>query len=104
MQKQVSILHHDYPSRVREEVDERLERLLKYYERIVSSRALLERHNEEHRVEIVCNVGHGAVLVVDARKSAFSAALDEAFDRMHALLVRHREKHIDQRRRAPREG
>lgn len=104
MQKQVSILHHDYPSRVREEVDERLERLLKYYERIVSSRALLERHNEEHRVEIVCNVGHGAVLVVDARKGAFSAALDEAFDRMHALLVRHREKHMDQRRRAPREG
>jgi ribosomal subunit interface protein len=104
MQKQVSILHHDYPSRVREEVDERLDRLLKYHERIVSSRALLERHNEEHRVEIVCNIGHGAVLVADARKDVFSAALDEAFDRMHALLVRHREKHIDQRRRAPREG
>ncbi|MBK7643498.1 MAG: ribosome-associated translation inhibitor RaiA [Planctomycetes bacterium] len=104
MQKQVSILHHDYPGRVRDEVEERLDRLLKYYERIVSSRALLERHNAEHRVEIVCNVGHGAVLVADARKDAFSAALDEAFDRMHSLLVRHREKHIDQRRRAPRGG
>jgi ribosomal subunit interface protein len=104
MQKQVSILHHDYPGRVRDEVDTRLDHLLKYYERIVSSRALLERHNEEHRVEIVCNVGHGAVLVADARKEGFSAALDEAFDRMHALLVRHREKHMDQRRRAPREG
>ena len=103
MQKQVSILHHDYPGHVRNEVDQRLDHLLKYYERIVSSRALLERHNEEHRVEIVCNVGHGAVLVVDARKDAFTAALDEAFDRMHALLVRHREKHMDQRRRAPRE-
>lgn len=104
MQKQVSILHHDYPARVRDEVETRLEHLLKFHERIVSSRALLERHNEEHRVEIVCNVGHGAVLVVDARKDAFAAALDEAFDRMHGLLVRHREKHMDQRRRTPREG
>jgi len=103
MQKQVSILHHDYPGHVRGEVDQRLDRLLKYHERIVSSRALLERHNEEHRVEIVCNVGHGAVLVADARKGVFSAALEEAFDRMHALLVRHREKHKDQRRRAQRE-
>ena len=103
MQKQVSILHHDYPGRVREDIEARLDHLLKFHERIVSTRALLERHNEEHRVEIVCNVGHGAVLVADARKSVFSAALDEAFDRMQALLVRHREKHTDQRRRAPRE-
>ena len=101
MQKQVSILHHDYPGRVREDIEARLDQLLKYHERIVSSRALLERHNEQHRVEIVCNVGHGAVLVADARKDVFSAALEEAFDRMHGLLRRHREKHLDQRRHPP---
>jgi len=104
LQKQVSILHHDYPGRVREDVELRLDHLLKFHERIVSSRALLERQNEDHRVELVCNVGHGAVLVADARKEAFPAALDEAFDRMQALLIRHREKHQDLRRRTPREA
>ncbi|MEY2785148.1 MAG: Sigma 54 modulation protein / ribosomal protein [Planctomycetota bacterium] len=104
MQTQVSILHHDYPTRVRDEVEQRLQGLAKYYERIVVSRALLERQNEDHRVEIVCSVGHGAVLVVDSRENAFSQALDEAFHRMQQLLRRHREKHVDLRRRRGRDG
>lgn len=103
MQTQVSILHHDYPARVREEVEQRLLGLSKYYERIVTSRALLERQHDDHRVEIVCSVGHGAVLVVDARQNGFSLALDEAFHRMQQLLRRHREKHVDLRRRRGRE-
>lgn len=99
MQTQVSILHHDYPARVREQVEERLQHLVKFYDRIVSMRALLERQNEEHRVEIVANVGQGAVLVVDARDSAFTRALDEALDRMESLLKRYNKKLIENRRR-----
>jgi ribosomal subunit interface protein len=102
MQTQVSILHHDYPSRVREQVEEKLQHLVKFYNRIVSVRALLERQHEEHRVELVANVGQGAVLVVDARDTAFGSALEEALGRMERLLKRHNHKHNDLRRRSGR--
>ena len=102
MQTQVSILHHDYPAPVRDEIQSRLEHLIKFYERIVSSRALVERQHTDHRVEIVCNVGHGAVLVVDTRDGVFSNALDRAFERMAALLKRHNQKLIGLRRRSGR--
>jgi ribosomal subunit interface protein len=102
MQTQVSILHHDYPARVREQVEQKLQHLVKFYGRIVSMRALLERQHEEHRVEIVANVGQGAVLVVDARGTAFGTALEEALGRMERLLKRHNDKHNDLRRRSGR--
>ena len=98
MQTQVSILHHDYPALVRDTVDARLQSLGKFHARIVSMRALLERHHEEHRVELVANVGHGAVLVVDARRDEFGKALEEAYDRMERLLKRDHDRRIDRRR------
>lgn len=92
MQTHVSILHHDYPSPVRDTVESKLQHLVKFYDRIVSLRAMLEKQHDEHRVEIVANVGNGAVLVVDARGSAFQSALEEAIERMERLLKRHHDK------------
>ncbi len=104
MQTEVSILHHDYPARLREVVETKLQALQKFYERVHSMRAMLERQKEEHRVELVANVGKGSVLVVDARGSALEAALDEAADRMGRLLRRHNQKLTHERRRIGREG
>jgi ribosomal subunit interface protein len=92
MQTHVAILHHDYPAQVRDTVDTKLQQLVKFYDRIVSVRAMLERQHDEHRVEIVANVGHGTVLVVDARSDGFSGALDEAMSRMQRLLQRQHDK------------
>lgn len=102
MQTQVSILHHDYPTHVRETVESKLHDLLKFYERTVSMRALLEKQREDHRVEIVANVGGGAVLVVDSRNATFASALEEALARMEGLLKRHNQKTTHERRRAHR--
>jgi ribosomal subunit interface protein len=102
MQTHVSILHHDYPARVRELVEDKLQALRKFNGRTVSMRALLERQNEEHRVEIVASVGRGAVLVADARENAFAAALDSALTRMERLLKRHNERIASLRRRGSR--
>ena len=99
MQAQVSILHHDYPIRAREQVELKLQHLVKFYDRIVSMRALLERQHNEHRVEIVAHVARSAVLVVDARGSGFSQALEEAIERMERLLKRQNDKRMHNRRR-----
>ena len=102
MRTLVSIPHHEYPAGVRDTVEEKLQNLVKFHSRTVSMRALLERQHEEHRVEIVANVGRGTVLVADAREDAFTTALDEALQRMERLLKRHNEKRHEARRRAQR--
>jgi len=98
----VSIPHHDYPARARDFIEERLDALLKYYDRIVSLRAVCERQSDEHRVELVANVGHHATLVVDARAELLDRAVDEACSKMSRVLVRHRHKLVDRRRRGAR--
>jgi ribosomal subunit interface protein len=98
MQTSVSILHHDYPALVRDTVDEKLHHLERFNDRIVSLRALLERQHLDHRVELVANVGHGAVLVADARRDDFGSALDEATSRMERLLKRDHDRRIERRR------
>lgn len=98
MKTQVSIRHHDYPRRLRELVEDRLQGLPKFYGRVTSMRANLERQNEAHRVELVANVGKGAVLVADVKGETFNAVLDEAIDRMKSQLKRHHDKIIDRHR------
>lgn len=104
MQTLVSFPHHDYPASVRSSVEDRLTGLDKYFDRIVSLRAILEKERKDHRVEIVANVGHGVTLVVDSRDGAFSSALDEAVCRMRTVLSRHKEKLLERSRGHGRVG
>ena len=92
MKTHVSIRHHDYPSRVRELVEGRLEQLQKFHDRVVTIRAMLERDHEEDRVELVAHVGGGTVLIADALESGLSTALDEAVARMARQMKRHNDK------------
>ena len=100
MRTLVSILHHDYPARVRALVEEKLQGLARFHERVVSLRAMLEREAEAHRVELVANVGRGTVLVADVRGASLASALDEALDRLAGQL---RKRH-DKRTRGRRPG
>lgn len=104
MKTLVSIPHHEYPARVREHVESKLQHLAHYFERIVSVRALLERQAEVHRVELVVNVGHGVTLVVDARGDGHEATLDEALARMTQVLKRHKARLTERGRRQGRSG
>lgn len=99
MKTEVATLHHDYPSRIRQYASDKLQNLSKYYERTVSIRAMLERQKNQHRAELVANVGRGVTLVVDARAENINAAFDEALHRMARVLKRHKERLIDGRRK-----
>ena len=108
MNAQVSILHDDYPSSVkdsvREMVEDRLQGLDRFFDRTKSVRALLERERASHRVEIVCNVGRGSVLVADVRGDRLNPTVDEAIQRMTVQLKRHHDKLTRERRRGGRIG
>jgi ribosomal subunit interface protein len=104
MKTLVSVPHHEYPAEVRTGVETKLQTLLKYYDRIVSLRAVLARQNGFHRVELIANVGHGATLVVDARTELLDGAVDEAMDRMGRVLSRHKERLAERHRKGGRIG
>ncbi len=99
MKTEVTILHHEYPSRVRDHVVQKIEHLVRFFEGTVSVRAVLERQHDVHRVELVANVRRGIVLVVDARAESVSSALDQAIERMGRVLARHKSKLKEERRR-----
>ena len=71
MKTQVSILHHDYPSGYRTLVEERLDALERFHQRIVSIDARIQKHRRDHHVELVANIGKGQVLVADVQREAF---------------------------------
>lgn len=104
MNAQVSILHHDYPSTVRTMVEERLQGLDRFFSNTKSVRARLERQRAAHRVEIVCNVGRGSVLVADVQGEHLAPTVEEAIDRLGTQLKRHHDKLTRERHRGGRPG
>jgi ribosomal subunit interface protein len=103
MKTEVSILHHEYPAPVREYADEKLQQLVRFFERTVSVRALLERQHNEHHAKLVASVRNGVVVEVEGRSSdSIRHALDEALARMGRVLLRHKGKLNDAHRRASR--
>ena len=92
MKTQVSILHHDYPSRYRSLVEERLAALERFNHKIVSMDARLEKNAREHHVELVANIGKGHVLVANVYREGFGEALTEAMDRMGRQLRKQHDK------------
>ncbi|HUR26798.1 MAG TPA: HPF/RaiA family ribosome-associated protein [Planctomycetota bacterium] len=103
MKTLVSVPHHAYPSTVRDSAEAKLQQLAKYFDRIESVRAVLERERGSHRVEIVIKVGHGATLVVDSKAETIDLALEDALQRAKGLLTRHKERLVKRHRRAKRE-
>ena len=103
MKTHVSSHHGDYTSGIRNLVEEKISELGRFYNRATSMEARLEREADSHRVEIICTVPHGPVLVADARAEGLRGALDSALARMARKLKRSREKQTTGRRRASRQ-
>ncbi|MEL6714410.1 MAG: ribosome-associated translation inhibitor RaiA [Planctomycetota bacterium] len=92
MKTEVSILHHDYPSRYRNIVEERLAALERFHGHILTMDARIEKDAREHHVELVANLGKNHTLVANVRREAFGEALSEAVDRMGRQLRKHHDK------------
>lgn len=101
MKTKVSILHHDYPSRYRSLVEERLAALERFNSGIVSMDARLEKDARSHRVELIASLGRGRTLVADVHRDAFGEALHEAIDRMGRQLRKQHDKARLEPRRSP---
>ncbi|MFT4543225.1 MAG: ribosomal subunit interface protein [Planctomycetota bacterium] len=99
----VSVLHHDYPTRIHDLVERKLIGLERFNDRLISVRAVLEKVRDTHRVEIIAKVGHGSVMVAQASTGTFMASLDEALTKIGTQVKRHHDKSRIERRRRNRE-
>ena len=100
MQTHVSILHHDYPARLRGIVAQRLEGLTRFDDRIVTVSARLARASRDHHVELVANVGRGNVLVANVKRGGLRVAVDDAVAKLRRQIEKHHDKVRLERRRA----
>lgn len=102
MKTHVSSHHGDYSAGMRNLVEEKIGELVRFYNRATSMEARLERDADTHRVELICTVPHGPVLVADARADGIRGALDSALSKMARKLKRSRAKQTTERRRPGR--
>jgi ribosomal subunit interface protein len=99
MKTLVTVPRRAYPATVREAAEEKLQNLAKYFDRIESLRAVLDRQRASHRVELVVHVGDGATLVVDSKGPSQEEAFEDALQRMKSLLVKHKRRLVQRHRR-----
>ena len=99
LQVEVRTPHGDYPDGVREQVEERLSELTRFFQGTHSIRAILDREQDRHRIELLANAGGRTTIAVDATSDTFSKALTESLHRMQRALSKHKERLTDGRRR-----
>ena len=71
----------------------------RFYGRIVTVSAGLERSSRDHCVELVANVGRGNVLVASVHRDGLRSALDDAVHTLQRRLSKHHDEVELKRRR-----
>ncbi|MHC4893146.1 MAG: HPF/RaiA family ribosome-associated protein, partial [Planctomycetota bacterium] len=82
MNIEISIPHGSYPASIRDSVTARLSELDRFDVRTQHLRAILDKDNSDHRVELIATPHHGPVLVVDSKSNSMGKALDDAVHKM----------------------
>ena len=100
MKKDVALLHNAYPSSLRDYVEQRLDGLGRFNERMTAVRAVLDHQHNDHRVELVASIGGSGPLVVEAMAHSPRLALKHALASLTTSLKRQRTKFLDSRHHA----
>ncbi len=85
---------------MKQRAEEKVRKLLRFYERITWADVVLSVERERHRAEISAGLNRGATVVGKAESDTMIGAIDEAADRIARQLRKHKAKLAD--RRPPR--
>ena len=91
--------HGHYPPQVREDVSSKLVELTRFFKGTHSIRAILDHHQNRHRIELLASTGGRTTLAVDATSTNFAKALHESVHRMQRALRKHKVRITKVRRR-----
>lgn len=102
MQVIVAGRHQDVTEGLKAHVAQKLEKLTRFYDRIESVEAVLDREGEVPIVDVIVNAERGVRFV--ARESGVDqyAALDLVVDKLSRQLTRHKERFRNRKHQAKR--
>lgn len=102
MQVRITGRHVEVTPAVKEYAEEKLGKLVRFFNRITSIELLLESIKGVQRAEAVAHVEHSAPVVGHSDKADVIAAVDEVADKIERQLKKHKEivrdgkKHTDE--------
>ncbi|MBI2193702.1 MAG: ribosome-associated translation inhibitor RaiA [Planctomycetes bacterium] len=104
MQTTITGRHLRIPDETREFIEERLERFLRYFNRISSVQVTVSPQQDEVNVELVVHVIRGVTLVAAERAADAHAALDLAAEKIERKLIQLKEKIQEHRAKKVQSG
>lgn len=102
MQIIVSGRHQDVTDELKSHVGQKLEKLTRYYDRVESIEAVLDREGEVPIVEAIVNAEHGTRFVARESGVDLYAALDLVMDKLARQLTKHKERFRNRKHQAKR--
>jgi putative sigma-54 modulation protein len=102
LQIRVTGRHVEVEPKVKQYAEEKLGRLVRFFNRVTSVELLLESTKETQRAELVAHMEHNAPVVGHADKPDVITAIDEALEKVERQLKKHKEivrdgkKHTDE--------
>ncbi len=99
-QVSVTARHVEVPDELREYVEEKVDRLARFEDKIRKVRVILSPDGGAYRAEMRVEMARGAKLVGEASGTGFPEALDLVVDKVERQLAREKERRQDRRREA----
>jgi putative sigma-54 modulation protein len=99
---------HDHISeRMREHAGKKLQRLMRYNDRVVRIEVVVDHAHANPEVELLAHMRRGAPMVAKDRGDSFASTIDLVIEKMEKQLKKQKEKRKDHKPRAkdrPRRG
>ncbi len=89
---------------IRRQVEQKLQKLMRYLDEPVEARFTLEaeKHHHRHTAELHVAYRHGVLLAAEETNGEVSEALNALFDKIEEQARRAHDKRVDERRRGER--
>lgn len=92
MEFKISGRHVEITPAIHDYAQKKTDRLHKYFDRIQSIEAVVQKSDRNFQVEVICDVEHHAPLVAALKAPDVYAAIDQVTDIMERRLTDHKEK------------
>lgn len=93
--------HMDVTDSLRAYVNEKMERLERHFDHVTNSHVILSVEKNRHRAEATIQL-NGSKVFADSVQEDMYAAIDTLVDKLDRQVVKYKEKHAEERHRAPK--
>lgn len=101
MQVSISARHGQLREASQKYIEDKAQRLLRFFDRLTSIRITVDLQNEQAEVELVVSAEHKQDFIARGRGADLAATVDQAVQKMEQQLRKYKEKLQDHRRTPP---